>query len=294
MYLILLLLSLGHPTWLDGYVGFIDHTLLRDWLTNNCSLVFVTRSSLFRYLKNNEQVTNLKHVGASAFIKWSENLLRKLSMGTNCVTKDIIKQGNVRCPNSHVTTLQISCGIHWCAFICFCNISFINVHVDDTENGNFPGQFSRYKIHIQHFILREKRYVLKLLLLLCHWKISFSCLINVKASVHSFKRFTSWLWKLSFLFMHLLPRKTVMLDFTWTLPVQLRGTRIKWILQIKKTLSMVHRTASRLQVHRYNHSATTRSIWDGIKYLWNLYLYELKINLKKCTYISHQQCVDCL
>ena len=31
--------------------------------------------------------------------------------------------------------------------------------------------------------------------------------------------------------MHLLPRMNVMLDFIWTLKVQLRGTRNKWTLQ---------------------------------------------------------------
>ena len=31
--------------------------------------------------------------------------------------------------------------------------------------------------------------------------------------------------------MHLLPRMNVMLDFIWTLPVQLRGMRNKWTLQ---------------------------------------------------------------
>ena len=31
--------------------------------------------------------------------------------------------------------------------------------------------------------------------------------------------------------MHLLPRMNVMLDFIWTLPVQLRGQRNKWKLQ---------------------------------------------------------------
>ena len=31
--------------------------------------------------------------------------------------------------------------------------------------------------------------------------------------------------------MHLLPRMNVMLDFIWTLPAQLRGTRNKWPLQ---------------------------------------------------------------
>ena len=55
---------------------------------------------------------------------------------------------------------------------------------------------------------------------------------NLIASAHSFKRFTSRLLKLSFsLSMHLLPRMNVMLDFIWTLPVQLRGTRNKWTLQ---------------------------------------------------------------
>ena len=50
-------------------------------------------------------------------------------------------------------------------------------------------------------------------------------LVWIKASAHSFKRFTSRLLKLSFsLSMHLLPRMNVMLDFIWMLPVQLRGT----------------------------------------------------------------------
>ena len=31
--------------------------------------------------------------------------------------------------------------------------------------------------------------------------------------------------------MHLLPRMNAMLDFIWTLPVELRGTRYKWTLQ---------------------------------------------------------------
>ena len=44
--------------------------------------------------------------------------------------------------------------------------------------------------------------------------------------------------KLSFsLSMHLLPRVNVMLDFIWTLPVQLQGTRNKWTWQ--KFLSTV-------------------------------------------------------
>ena len=55
---------------------------------------------------------------------------------------------------------------------------------------------------------------------------------DFKASAHSFKRFTSWLLKLSFsLSMHLLPRMNVMLDFIWTLQVRLRGTWNKWPLQ---------------------------------------------------------------
>ena len=37
--------------------------------------------------------------------------------------------------------------------------------------------------------------------------------------------------------MHLLPRIDVMLDFIWTLPVQLRGTRNKWTF--KKIMSVV-------------------------------------------------------
>ena len=53
-----------------------------------------------------------------------------------------------------------------------------------------------------------------------------------KASAHSFKHFTSRLLKLSFsLSIHLLPRMNVILDFIWTLPVQLRRTRNKRTLQ---------------------------------------------------------------
>ena len=52
------------------------------------------------------------------------------------------------------------------------------------------------------------------------------------ASAHSFIRFTSRLLILSFSpSMHLLPRMNAMLDFIWTLQVQLRGTRNKWTLQ---------------------------------------------------------------
>ena len=60
----------------------------------------------------------------------------------------------------------------------------------------------------------------------------------IKASAHSFKRFTSRLLKVSVsLSMHLLLWMNVMLDFIWTLAVQLRGTRNKWTLQ--KILSTV-------------------------------------------------------
>ena len=56
--------------------------------------------------------------------------------------------------------------------------------------------------------------------------------LRLKASAHSFKRFTSRFLKLFFSFsMHLLPRMNVMLDFIWTLRVQLRGTRNKYTLK---------------------------------------------------------------
>ena len=42
--------------------------------------------------------------------------------------------------------------------------------------------------------------------------------------------------------MHLLPRMNVMLDFIWTLPVQLRGTRTKWTF-LKKSFHGRIRTA---------------------------------------------------
>ena len=60
----------------------------------------------------------------------------------------------------------------------------------------------------------------------------WNCLF--KASVHSFKSFTSQLLKLHVSFslsMHLLPRMNGMLDFIWTMPVQLQERRNKWTLQ---------------------------------------------------------------
>ena len=74
---------------------------------------------------------------------------------------------------------------------------------------------------------------------------------NIKARAHSFKRFTSPpFFKFSFsLFMHLSLRMNVMLDFIWTLPVQLRGTRNKWTLQnILSTLGFEPPTRQGLQV----------------------------------------------
>ena len=72
--------------------------------------------------------------------------------------------------------------------------------------------------------------------------------------------------------MHFFPRRNVMLDFIWTLPVQLRGTWNKWTLQKNLVHGRIRstNTASRLQVHRSHHSTTTRLIWDGIKCPWNL------------------------
>ena len=83
-------------------------------------------------------------------------------------------------------------------------------------------------------------------LLLCHnkewrqpniWQTSNNTrIITLKVSAHSFKGFTSRLLKLSFS-LYAPITSDVMLDFIWTLPVQLRGTRNKWTLQ--KILSTV-------------------------------------------------------
>ena len=81
--------------------------------------------------------------------------------------------------------------------------------------------------------------------------------IKVKASAHYFKR----IFKIIFLSIHLLPRMNIMLDFIWTLPVQLRGTRNKWTLQ--KILLIVGFEPSlgketSWQLHHLNRSANSR------------------------------------
>ena len=61
------------------------------------------------------------------------------------------------------------------------------------------------------------------------WNIHADCLKLVRTPLNVyFTAFKSIFLSLS---MHLLPRMNVMLDFIWTLPVQLRGTRNKWTLQ---------------------------------------------------------------
>ena len=81
--------------------------------------------------------------------------------------------------------------------------------------------------------------------------------------------------------MHLLPRMNVMIDFIWTLQVQLRGIRNKWTSeQYKKNLvhgrirNHQHDTASRLQAHRHNHSATTRLIMTELN-VHKMYIYTI-------------------
>ena len=90
-----------------------------------------------------------------------------------------------------------------------------------------------------------------------------------KASAHSFKRFTLRLLKLSFsLSMHLLLWMNVMLDFIWTLPVQLRGTLNKWTLQKKKIVNgifccilLTRSVASKI----FNYKASQQQIdFDGL------------------------------
>ena len=71
--------------------------------------------------------------------------------------------------------------------------------------------------------------------------------------------------------MHLSPQMDVFLDFIWTLPVQLRGTRNKWTLQ-KKILSTVGfdpPNTARPQDYKYT-VLTTRS---------HLAWYEMELNV---------------
>ena len=77
--------------------------------------------------------------------------------------------------------------------------------------------------------------------------------------------------------MHLLPRMNVMLDFIWTLSVQLRGTRNKWTLQKILIHSRIRTTnTARLVFQRAppNHSAT--GIVDDIRLELLQYLFTLQ------------------
>ena len=72
------------------------------------------------------------------------------------------------------------------------------------------------------------------------------------------------IFKIIFLFMHMLPRMNVILDFIWTLQFQLQGTWNKWAFQ--KILFIVrfepsHDKETSLQVRRLNHSANSRLLW---------------------------------
>ena len=61
--------------------------------------------------------------------------------------------------------------------------------------------------------------------------------------------------------MHLLPRMNVMLDFFWTLPVQLWGTWKKWTLPknlIHSRICTLTWQGNQLRADRLNHTATTR------------------------------------
>ena len=78
--------------------------------------------------------------------------------------------------------------------------------------------------------------------------------------------------------MNLLPRMNVMLDFIWTLPVQLRGTRNKWTLQ--KFLSTVGFEPPKLPFLvssvslPFNHSAT--GAVDNMRLKLLQYLFTLR------------------
>ena len=64
-----------------------------------------------------------------------------------------------------------------------------------------------------------------------------------------------------------------MLDFILTMPVQLQETRNKWTFQ--KNFVPQHGMASRLQVHRLHHTATTRLIWMKVLNVHLMYIYTI-------------------
>ena len=59
--------------------------------------------------------------------------------------------------------------------------------------------------------------------------------------------------------MHLLSRMNVLLDFIWTLPVQLRGTRNKWTLQKNLAHSRIRSTNTARPLDYKSTVNTTRS-----------------------------------
>ena len=115
------------------------------------------------------------------------------------------------------------------------------------------GQSSQEGTPLWHNVIRIHN--LKMIL----WQIH--CDNGLKASAHFLNViFRDHYSKYLSLSMHLLPRMKVMLDFIWTLPVQLTGTRNKWTLQ--KILFTVgfwpqNGMASRLQVDRLYHSVNS-------------------------------------
>ena len=102
--------------------------------------------------------------------------------------------------------------------------------------------------------------------------------VFLKASVHSFESFTSQPFlQLSF---SLYAPMNIMLDFIWTLQVQLRGTRNKWTLQ-KNLVQGRIRTTNTARPPAYKSTViTTRPQlawyeWSNKMTMKYIYLYDL-------------------
>ena len=87
--------------------------------------------------------------------------------------------------------------------------------------------------------------------------------------------------------MHLLPLMNVMLDFIWTLPVQLRGTRNKWTLQkilVHGRIRTTNTTSLDFKACPSNHSAVgaVDDMWlELLQYLFTLRYYKNSVPCAK-------------
>ena len=98
---------------------------------------------------------------------------------------------------------------------------------------------------------------------------------------------------------HLLPRMNVMLDFIWTLPVQLRGTRNKWTLKKNLVHGRIrttntarppdYRIQDQLKLYSINKSSMTnerqklRQPFRELTYGQAVYVLVIKMNMNVTT-----------